>query len=157
MKRVLSDKTCESLIANSLSQEWERVETVGHYDQVFVECDKLPKVFEKFAGKEFTQVPIMKICRFQEGDYISTSTFDYSKATDEEYKKYANTNFVLQVHLNQNFEGGKLSSGLETFEVKKGYGIIQNRSTKCSLSKITEGTAYYLFVFITGYKSNNLL
>lgn len=157
MKRVLSDKTCESLISNSLSQDWERVETVGHYDQVFVECDKLPKVFEKFIGKEFTEAPIMKICRFQVGDYISTSTFDYSKATDEQYKKYAKTNFVLQIHLNDDFEGGKLSSGPEVFEVNKGFGIVQNRSTKCSLSKVTEGTAYYLFIFITGYKSKSLL
>lgn len=157
MKRVLSDKTCDSLIANSLPQKWERVETVGHYDQVFVECDKLPKVFEKFTGKEFIEQPIIKICRFKEGDYISTSTFDYSKATDEQYKKYAKTNFVIQIHLNDDFEGGIISSGPDEFIVKKGFGVVQNRSTKCSLSKVIKGTAYYLFVFIAGYKSNNLL
>jgi hypothetical protein len=157
MKRVLSNEQCDKLISYSIDKEWERVDTVGHYDQVFVEDKTLHRLFENDMGKEFIEVPIMKVCRFSQGDYILTSTFDYSKASAEEYKKYAKTNFVMQIHLNSNFKGGNISSASDTYSVEKGFGIVQNRSTKCSLSKVEEGTAYYLFVFITGYKSNNIL
>lgn len=157
MKKVLSDIICNEIVKTSVNQTWERVETVGHYNQYFIYDDIILEKLELFFGKKFIDTPIMKVCKFEEGDYISTSTFDYSKASADEYKKYAKTNFVIQVHLNDNFEGGNISSAANIFDVKTGYGLIQNRSAKCSISKIKNGTAYYLFAFISGFKSDNLI
>lgn len=157
MKKILSKEQCDNIISYTINKEWDRIDRYGKYNQMFIQDDVLLNQIETFFGKTFTKSPILKILRFDEGDLIPTFSADYSKISDPYYKRYVDTNFIIQIHLNSDFKGGNITKLKETFNPKDGYGIVQNKTEKCSISKIKEGTAYFLFVFISNIKSTSLL
>ena len=156
MEKILSEEKCDLLLLND-NREWERIDRYGKYHQVFIQDVSLEQELEIFFGRKFKTKPIIKILKFEKGDSIPTFSADYSSMTDEYYKRYINTNFIIQVYLNSNFEGGELTKVKTTFTPKTGYGIIQNKTEKCSISKVIQGTAYLLFVFILDLNPTTLL
>jgi len=157
MKKILSDKQCDSLIEKVQSQEWERVDYHCHYDQSFVEDVEVEKTFEDFFGKKFSSRPIMKILKLSKGDSLPLYSGDYDSVTDDRFNRYKGTNFIIECFLNDDFEGGNISLIKETFTPLKGHGITQKRSNICSISEVTNGTCYIIFCYIKGYVSSNLL
>lgn len=157
MERILSNKQCGSLIAEAESQQWERVDRYGKYHQTFINNSDISDSIKAYFDKEYINEPIFKVIRFQEEDSIPTFSADYSNREDDYYKRYVDTNFIIQVYLNSNFEGGILTKISTRLEPKVGYGIIQNKTDKCSISKVSKGTAYFLFVFISKLKTTALL
>jgi len=157
MEKILSKEDCEFVLNHIKHNEWERVDRYGKYDQTFIDIPYIENKIKTFFGKETKSNPIMKVLRFNKGDSIPTFSADYSNMTDPYYKKYVNTNFIIQIHLNSNFKGGNITKVKETYIPKEGYGILQNKTEKCNISQIIEGTSYFLFLFISDIKSTNLL
>lgn len=157
MKRILSNEQCNSLIKEAQTLQWERVDRFGQYYQAFIIDNKISKTIQNYFGKEVAEEPILKVLKFNEGDSIPTFSADYSNKEDEYFKRYINTNFIVQIYLNSDFEGGILSRGLESFVPNIGYGLTQNKTDKCSISKIEKGVGYFLFVFISKIKPTSLL
>lgn len=157
MEKILSKEDCEFVLNHIKFSEWERVDRYGKYDQTFIEIPYIENKIKTFFKKETKSNPIIKVLRFNEGDFIPTFSADYSRMTDTYYKRYINTNFIIQIHLNSNFKGGNITKVNETYIPKEGYGIIQNKTQKCSISQINDGTAYFLFVFISEIKTESLI
>lgn len=157
MERILSDVQCNRLILQSKSSNWERVDRYGKYEQTFVEDEDILSSVKKYFNKEVVSKPIIKILKFNTGDNIPTFSADYSNKQDEYFKRYTGTNFIIQTYLNSNFEGGILTIGKQVIRPKTGYGITQNKTDKCSISKVEKGTAFLLFVFISKIKTIELL
>jgi hypothetical protein len=157
MERVLSEEQCANLITQAERQEWERVDRYGVYNQTFISDTDIFKTIQDYFGREFAEEPIFKVIKFNVGDYIPLFSADYSNKKDQYYSRYINTNFIIQTYLNSNFDGGVLSVGESKVEPKVGYGVIQNKTQKCSFSKVEKGIAYLLFVFIFKIKTTSLL
>lgn len=157
MKKILSKETCDSLIRIANNQEWERIDRYGKYYQTFITDSVLQNQLENYFGKEFLKPPILKILKFEKGDSIPTFSADYSNMTDEYYKRYVDTNFIIQIYLNSTFDGGCITKIKETYLPNIGYGITQNKTEKCNISEIKNGTAYFLFAFISEIKTESLI
>lgn len=157
MKKILSNEKCESILSSIINKEWERVDRYGKYNQVFVENYYLEKTIESLLNIFFESKPIIKVLKFDEGDYIPTFSANYSSMTDEYYKRYTNTNFIVYIHLNSDFKGGNITKVKDTYIPQVGFGIIQNKTEKCSISKIESGVSYLLAVFISNLKTTSLL
>lgn len=157
MERILSDEQCSNILDEIKPSSWERVDRFGKYDQTFITNQEVSSSVLKYFNKNIAEEPIFKVLRFNEGDNIPTFSADYSNKEDEYFKRYINTNFIIQIYLNSDFKGGVLSKGLDTFTPVTGFGLIQNKTEKCSISKIEKGTAYILFVFISKLKTVSLL
>lgn len=157
MEKILSKEECEFVLNYIKDNEWERVDRYGKYDQTFIDIPHIENKIKTFFGKETKENPIMKVLRFTKGDGIPTFSSDYSKMADDYYKRYKNTNFIIQIHLNDNFKGGYITRLKETYTPMEGCGILQNKTEKCSISRITEGTSYFLFLFISYIKTTSLL
>lgn len=157
MERILSEEKCSSIIKRVETQEWQRVDYHCHYQQSFIEDDELAKTFQDFFGKEFISKPIMKVLKLNQGDALPIYSGDYDSSSDSRFDRYKGTNFIIESYLNNNFEGGNISLINNTYEPRTGYGIIQKKSNICSISKVTKGTAYFIFCYVKGFKSNNLL
>ena len=157
MERILSNEDCEFVLNSIKDNEWERVDRYGKYDQTFIDIPHIENKIKKFFGKELTSKPILKVLRFSKGDLIPTYSADYSNMTDEYYKRYINTNFIIQLYLNDDFKGGNITHLKNVYNPSVGCGIIQNKTDKCSISKIEENTCYMLFMFITNIKQTTLL
>lgn len=156
MKKILSDKDID-LIFSLVTDEWERIDRYGKYDQLFIDNKIIQNRIESFFEKKITKKPIMKILRMNEGDGIPTFSADYSNMTDKYYSRYVNTNFIIQICLNDDYNGGIITKVKDEFIPKKGFGFIQNKAEKCRIDKITKGTAYFLFIFISKIQTNSLL
>tara|TARA_B110000459_G_scaffold198865_1_gene244526 strand:- start:2713 stop:3186 length:474 start_codon:yes stop_codon:yes gene_type:complete len=157
MKKILSKEQCNSILNQVESQEWQRIDFHCRYDQTFIEDSSLIKSFQEFFGKEFNSIPIMKVLRLQEGDGLPLYSGDYDSVSDDAFKRYHGTNFIIECYLNDNFIGGEISVVNDTYTPIAGNGIIQKRSQICSISNITNGTAYLIFCYVKGFVSNNLL
>lgn len=157
MERILSDVQCSRLIAESEYKDWERVDRFGKYDQIFIEDQDISNSIQNYFDREIVEKPILKLIRFSKGDSIPTFSADYSNKEDEYFQRYRGTNFIIQIYLNTDFTGGFLTKGVEKFIPNSGFGIIQSKTEKCSISKIDSGTAYFLFVFISKIKTVSLL
>lgn len=157
MKKILSNEKCESILSSIINKEWERVDRYGKYNQVFVENSYLEKTIESLLDISFKSKPIIKVLKFDEGDYIPTFSADYSSMTDKYYKRYSNTNFIVYIHLNSDFKGGYITKVKNTYIPQVGFGIVQNKTEKCSISKIESGVSYLLAVFISNLKTTSLL
>ena len=154
MERVLSNEVCSNLINSTY--DWERVDLVGNYYQTFIENPSIELDIETFFGKVFIKPPLVKLLKLEKGDKIPSHSFDFSN-DDPEFKRYKGTNFCVQVYLNSDYEGGVLTSGKHSFLPITGYGHTINNTTKNRITPVTEGTAYLLFCYIFGYKSESLL
>lgn len=157
MEKILSDKQCNKLLLSIKNTLWERVDRFGKYDQVFISDIEIENTVLTFFYKEVAASTIFKVIRLNKGDSIPTFSADYSNIDDKYFKRYVDTNFIIQIYLNDNFKGGILSKSGMTFSPSIGYGIIQNKTVKCSLSKVTEGEAYFLFIFISKLKTSSLV
>lgn len=158
MERILSREDCEVVLNHIQNNSWERVDRYGKYDQTFIDIPSVEDKIKKYFGKEIKEKPIVKVLRFNKGDSIPTFSADYSNMEDEYFKRYRNTNFIIQIYLSDNFEGGKLTFKKETFDnPSPGYGIIQNKTDKCSISKVTKNSCYMLFMFISYIKLTSVL
>lgn len=156
MKKILSDKDI-NLIFSLITNKWKRIDRYGKYDQLLIDNITIQNKIESFFGKQITNKPIMKILRMNEGDGIPTFSADYSNMTDDYYSRYIDTNFIIQICLNDDYDGGIIIKVKDKFVPKKGFGFIQKKTEKCSINKITKGTAYFLFLFISKVQTNSLL
>ena len=143
-------------VLSLIDSDWERVDRYGKYCQQFINDEFIESKLETFFGNEFSNKPILKVLRLSSGDSIPTFNADYSTQTDEYFKRYIDTNFIIQIHLNENFKGGNITKIKETHLPQIGYGILQNKSEKCSISKV-DGTAYFLFAFISKIKKYSII
>lgn len=157
MEKILSNEKCKSILSSVINKEWERVDRYGKYNQVFIEDSSLERTVEFLLGKSLTSKPIIKVLKFSEGDYIPTFSADYSSMTDEYYKKYINTNFIVYIHLNSDFKGGYITKVKDTYIPQVGFAVIQNKTEKFSISKIESGISYLLAIFISNLKTTSLL
>ena len=157
MEKILSKEQCEFLINKVQTQEWQRIDYHCRYEQSFVEDLEIEKTFENYFGKKFISRPIMKVLKLSEGDGLPLYSGDYDSSSDSRFDRYRGTNFIIECYLNENFEGGSISIIRDKYEPKIGHGIIQKKSNICSISKVTSGTCYFIFCYIKGYVSNNLL
>lgn len=157
MEKVLSKEECDYIINKVNTQEWQRIDKSCHYDQSFYEDVELENKFETFFGRIFTQRPLMKVLKLNKGDKLPIFSGDYDKVNDGSFDRYKGTNFIIQTYLNEDFNGGVLTFVKETYQPKTGHSIIQNKSNKCKISEVTEGTAYLIFCYVTNFVSNNLL
>ena len=157
MEKILSNEDCEFIINHIENNEWECIDRYGKYDQTFIDIPFIENKIKTFFGNELKEKPIMKVLKFSEGDHIPTFSADYSNMSDDYYKKYVNTNFIVQIYLNDDFKGGLLNHLKTTYNPKVGYGIIQKKTDKCSISKIKENNCYMLFMFIYNIKQTSLL
>ena len=156
MEKLLSKEECDYIINKVNTQEWERIDKSCHYDQSFYEDVELENKFESFFGKQFTKRPLMKVLKLSKGDRLPIFSADYDKVTDDSFDRYKGTNFIIQTYLNEDFEGGVLTFVKNTYQPKIGHSIIQNKSNKCKVSKVTEGTAYLILCYISNFVSTNL-
>ena len=157
MKKILSKEECQTIIKNVQSQDWQRIDKSCHYDQSFYEDIELENKFESFFAKQFTKRPLMKVLKLSKGDRLPIFSGDYDKVTDGSFDRYKGTNFIIKTYLNEDFEGANLTFVKNTYEPKTGYGILQNKSNKCKISEVTNGTAYLIFCYISNFVSTNLL
>ena len=157
MERILSNEQCNNLLLSVKDKLWERVDRFGKYDQVFISDEEVKNTVLSFFNKDLAAPPILKVIKLSKGDNIPTFSADYSNKEDEYFKRYIDTNFIIQIYLNDNFEGGVLSKAGTPLSPKAGYGIIQNKTDKCSLSAVSKGEAYFLFIFISKLKTSSLL
>jgi hypothetical protein len=158
MERILSREDCKLVLNSIKDSKWERVDRYGKYDQTFISIPSVENKIKNYFDKEVKENPIIKILRFNKGDYIPTFSADYSNMEDEYFKRYKNTNFIIQIYLSDNFEGGRLTFKRETFDNPiPGFGIIQNKTDKCSISEVTENSCYMLFMFISYIKLTSVL
>lgn len=157
MERILSDIQCRKLISHSKFKIWERVDRYGTYSQIFIDDEDILNSVKNYFKKEITANPILKILKLSKGDNIPIFSADYSNQQDEYYKRYIGTNFIIQTYLNSDFEGGIITKKKQATIPKPGYGITQNKTEKCSISKVEKGTAFFLFVFISKIKTVSLL
>lgn len=157
MKRILSELDCLNLLHKVSETYWDRVDRYGKYYQTFITDEYIESKLENFFGKDFSTSPILKIIKFEKGDYIPLFSADYSNQKDEYYSRYINTNFIIQTYLNSEFTGGELCKVNNVYKPKVGYGIIQGKTEKCQLKKIENGTCYMLFCFISNLKTSSLL
>lgn len=157
MEKILSKDDCEFILNHIKNDKWQRVDRYGKYDQSFIDIPHIENKIKNFFGKELISKPILKVLRFNQGDLIPTFSADYSRMTDPYYKRYTNTNFIIQIYLNDNFEGGELTHIKNTYNPNVGYGIIQKKTDRCSISVIKENTCYMIFMFISNIRQISLL
>lgn len=157
MKRVLSDTDCQTLIEQAESKEWFRIDRHCQYEQSFVEDIEIETKIETFFGQEFVERPLMKVLKLSVGDKLPLYSGDYDSVSDEGFKRYRGTNFIVEIYLNDDFTGGNISLVRDTFHPQSGYGIIQKKSQICSISPVEKGTAYFLFCYIKQLKLKSFL
>lgn len=157
MEKILSNTDCEFIINHIQNNKWERIDRYGKYEQTFIDIPFIENKIKTFFGKNIKEMPIMKVLKFNVGDYIPTFSADYSNMNDDYYRRYINTNFIIQIYLNDDFKGGLLTHLKNTYNPTIGYGVIQKKTEKCSISKITENECYMLFMFISNIKQISLL
>jgi len=152
MEKVLSKKECEFILNKVSNQEWERVDIHSHYHQTFIEDKDIVETFETYFGKKFLSKPILKVLKLSEGDYLPAYTSDYDSITLDDYKKYHGTNFIIECYLNDNFLGGSLNNHVP----RQGYGMIHNKTAVSKISKVTNGTCYFIFCYIKKIKKDEI-
>lgn len=158
MERILSNEDCKLVLNSIKDNKWERIDRYGKYDQTFININSIETKIKNYFGKELKEDPILKVLKFNKGDFIPTFSADYSNMEDEYFSRYKNTNFIIQIYLNSDFEGGRLTLKKQTFETPQpGFGIIQNKTDKCSISEITEKNCFMLFMFISYIKLTSVL
>ena len=151
MELFLTNEECDSLLMADTELEWKRFNDYFRFFEVIIDNQhlnqKIVRVMKDKYGIGVSKELIIRLLRFDVGDGLPTHTFDYSTSNGSPYQ---DTNLIVTVFLNDDYQGGEYYLNNTKMESKIGHGIVNHREDIGKLDLITKGNSYILLCHIMG-------
>jgi hypothetical protein len=135
---------CDDIISISNNLKFEKNYEFGKFSYSFI-CetwvvDRIVDTFQTIKKIKILQPPIVRILKFDVGDYIPIHNFNYTDG------KYKNTTYGSYIFLNSDISGGEFYLKGDIIKKEIGNGTLQPIDLKSKITKVEKNIMYVIVV-----------